>query len=118
MSGKTEAVIDTANEVRLVGRISVQPEERILPSGDAMWSFRVVVPRAEGDTGSRQRVDALDCAAWSARSRRSVAGWNADDVVEVHGAVRRRFFNTAAGAASRFEIEMIRGRVIRRAASA
>ena len=118
MSERAGAASEAANEVRLVGRISVQPEERVLPSGDAMWSFRVVVPRAEGEVRLRQTVDALDCAAWSARSRRSVAGWNVDDVVEVRGAVRRRFFTTAGGAASRFEIEMSRGRVIRRAASA
>ncbi|MGH3361264.1 MAG: single-stranded DNA-binding protein [Nocardioides sp.] len=118
MTQRTGAATGAANEVRLIGRVSRQPEERVLPSGDAMWSFSVVVPRAEGRTRSRQTVDALDCAAWSARSRRSVAGWNANDVVEVHGAVRRRFFKTGGGAASRFEIEVTRGRVIHRAASA
>jgi single-strand DNA-binding protein len=106
------------NEVRLVGRVSQQPEERVLPSGDSVWSFRVVVPRPEGKAGSRAQVDAVDCCVWSGRVRRSVASWRVDDVVEVNGSVRRRFFRTAQGAASRFEVEVTSGRLIRRAASA
>ena len=103
------------NEVRLVGRVSQAPEQRELPSGDVLWTFRVVVPRPA--TSGRGTVDALECAAWSARARRSVASWQPDDVVEVSGAVRRRFFRTAGGAASRVEVEVSRGRLIRRAGS-
>ncbi|CAI9415313.1 single-stranded DNA-binding protein [Nocardioides sp. T2.26MG-1] len=105
-----------ANEVRLVGRVSQQPEERVLPSGDSVWTFRVVVPRAV-QSRSRQSVDALECAAWSPRARRSVSTWAADDVVEVSGSLRRRFFRAAGGAASRVEVEMSSGRVIGRAGS-
>ena len=113
---KKDVAVDAAiNEVRLVGRISQAPEERMLPSGDVLWTFRVVVPRAE--PSGRGTVDALECAAWSPRARRSVASWRADDVVEVSGAVRRRFFRTGAGAASRVEVEVSRGRLIRRAGS-
>ena len=108
---------DAVNEVRLVGRISAPPEERVLPSGDAVWTFRVVVPRPEDQVRSRQSVDALECAAWSGRVRRSVAGWAVDDVVEVTGSVRRRFFRAGGAPASRFEIEVTAGRLIRRAAS-
>ena len=113
---KKEAAADAvANEVRLVGRVSQMPEEKVLPSGDVLWTFRVVVPRP--DAAGRNAVDALECAAWSARARRSVASWQADDVVEVSGAVRRRFFRTGSGAASRVEVEVSRGRLIRRAGS-
>jgi single-strand DNA-binding protein len=111
----TTVVSETANEVRLVGRVSQEPEERVLPSGDTIWTFRVVVPRPERP--GRATVDALECAAWSARARRSVSGWHAGDVVEVSGSMRRRFFRGAGGAASRVEVEMSSGRVIRRAGS-
>ena len=104
----------STNEVRLVGRLSRPPEERVLPSGDTVWTFRVVVDRPRGGQ-SRQSVDALECAAWSPRTRRSVSRWAEGDVVEVTGALRRRFFRTGAGAASRVEVEMIAGRLIRRA---
>jgi single-strand DNA-binding protein len=118
VSAQQPTAIEAVNEVRLVGRVSQPPEERVLPSGDTLWSFRVVVPRPEGSTRSRQQVDAVDCCVWSGRVRRSVASWRADDVVEVSGSVRRRFFRTAQGVASRFEVEVSAGRLIRRAASA
>lgn len=113
---KTEAKAEVANEVRLVGRLSQDPEERVLPSGDSVWTFRVVVPR-ERPGKSRQSVDAIECAAWSARARRSASSWSADDVVEVVGALHRRFFRAGGAVASRVEVEMTSGRVIRRAAS-
>ena len=111
------AVAEAAvNEVRLVGRISSAPEERVLPSGDAVWTFRIVVSRAE--TGrSRQSVDALECAVWAGRVRRSVTTWGAGDVVEVTGAMRRRFYRAGGAVASRVEVEVAGGRLIRRAAS-
>ena len=102
------------NEVRLVGRLSRDPEERVLPSGDAVWTFRLVVPRPEGGR-SRQSVDTLECAVWGGRVRGSVATWAADDVVEVTGSLRRRFFATGGGRASRVEIEVASGRLVRRA---
>jgi single-strand DNA-binding protein len=106
------------NEIRLVGRLSQAPSERVLPSGDTIWTFRVVVPRGEGSTRSRQTVDSIECTVWSGRVRRSVPGWRQDDVVEVSGALRRRFFRAAGAPASRVEVEVSAGRVIRRAASA
>jgi single-strand DNA-binding protein len=116
---KSRAATEVAmsNEVRLVGRVSQDPEERELPSGDTVWTFRVVVPRTVPAGRSRQSVDAIECAAWSARARRSVSGWSAGDVVEVVGALHRRFFRAGGAAASRVEVEMASGRVIRRAAS-
>jgi len=107
---------EAVNEVRLTGRISAGPEERVLPSGDVLWTFRLVVPRPAG-RATRQGVDALECAVWGGRVRRSVAGWRQGDVVEVTGAIRRRFFRAAGGAASRVEIEVDAGRLIRRAAT-
>jgi single-strand DNA-binding protein len=118
MAVRQATVAEAVNEVRLVGRLSQRPEERVLPSGDSVWTFRLVVPRPAGEARARQQVDALECAVWSGRARRSVATWQADDVVEVTGAIRRRFFRAAGGAASRVEVEVRGARVIRRAASA
>ncbi|MBC9735476.1 single-stranded DNA-binding protein [Nocardioides marmotae] len=124
MSARTKGEVPAAdrrdehiNEVRLVGRVSQAPAERVLPSGDAVWTFRLAVTRT-GDQGrSKQTVDALDCAVWAARPRRSILTWQVDDVVEVAGSVRRRFFRTGAGAASRTEVEVRSAKVIRRAGS-
>ena len=116
MTTRTEDQTTCANEVRLVGRVSGAPQEKELPSGDRMWTFRVVVSRAS--PRGRQTVDALECVAWSARTRRSVATWQDGDVVELTGALRRRFYRAGAATVSRVEVEATRTRVIRRAGSA
>jgi single-strand DNA-binding protein len=116
---------ELVNEVTLVGRVSLAPTGRELPSGDQLWTFRVVVPRPpvtrprRAESGRRGgMVDALDCAVWTAGARRTVKGWREGDVVRVSGAVRRRFFRSGAGSASRVEIEVTGGQLIRRAATA
>ncbi|WP_235530231.1 MULTISPECIES: single-stranded DNA-binding protein [unclassified Nocardioides] len=103
------------NQVVLEGRLSKSPEEKILPSGDAVWTLRVVVPRPEGD---RPGVDWVDCSVWSARLRRSVAKWGAGDVVVVEGVLRRRFFRVGGAPVSRLEVEATAGRLIRRSVPA
>ncbi len=104
------------NQVTLQGRLAAAPAERVLPSGDVVWSFRVIVERPPGGR-SRQRVDALECVAWVSRVRRSVATWRVGDQVAVEGALRRRFFRSGTAAASRVEVEVTSARVIRRAAT-
>jgi single-strand DNA-binding protein len=93
------------NEVRLRGRVSGEPEERVLPSGDTVVSFRVVVDRPAG-SGGRARVDTLDCAAFRPGVQRSVLRWEAGDEVEVEGSLHRRFFAAGGGRASRYEVEV------------
>ena len=107
---------DLVNEVRLVGKVSGDPQEKELPSGDVLVSFLVVVPR-RGPVRTKVTVDALECVAWSARARRSASSWRPGDVVEVTGALRRRFFTVGAGRVSRTEVEVARGRLVRRATS-
>jgi single-strand DNA-binding protein len=99
------------NQVRLVGRVSGVPEERELPSGDALVSWRVVVdrppPRRPPAAGTRPpTIDTLDCVAWSGPVRRTARGLADGDVVSVEGALRRRFWRAGAGAASRCEVEV------------
>lgn len=101
------------NEVRLVGRVSGAPETREMPSGDTLLLWRLVVPRDEprrrrtGEAEPRRlpTVDTIDIACWSASARRAAARLTADDIVEVTGALRRRFFRGGSGAQSRYEVE-------------
>lgn len=106
-----------SNEVRLVGRVGSKPEERVLPSGESLWTFRITVARPPAKAtsrGSRQRSDSLDCAVWGGRPRRTVSTWAKGDLVEVTGSVRKRFFQAGGATASRVEVEVTRARVIRR----
>ena len=105
------------NTVVLRGRISMLPEERRLPSGDVIVSTRVVVdrgtpPAKSGRGRSRQRVDALDCVAWSAQAKRAVRRWQLGDEVCVEGAIRRRFFRSERGLVSRVEVEVLTARLV------
>ncbi|MHB8341147.1 MAG: single-stranded DNA-binding protein [Mycobacteriales bacterium] len=90
------------NEVLLVGRLSAPAEERALPSGDLVVTWRLVVERPPGPGA---RVDTVDCVARGATLRRRALRWRGGEEVEVAGALRRRFFRSAAGVASRYEIE-------------
>jgi single-strand DNA-binding protein len=110
---------EAVNEVRLLGRLAADPQLRELPSGDTVWNLRVVVERRvlPGKAKPRQRVDSLECAVWSGRLKKQVEKWEAGDVVEVDGALRRRFFRAGGATASRVEVELTGGRIIRRAGS-
>ena len=110
-----QEAIEAANVVRLVGRISQPAQERALPSGDVVAGFRVVVPRAA--RASRPGSDSLACSAWTARMRRTAERWAVGDWVELEGAIRSRFYRGATGPASIVEVEVTRGRIIRRAAT-
>ena len=107
-----------ANEVRLVGRVAGEVTALELPSGDDLVTFRISVGRADAGAGTRQKVDSVPCCAWTARVRRSALSWRVGDVVEVSGAVRCRFFQTARGLGSRVEVEVASARLIRRAPDA
>ena len=106
--------LTAVNEVRLVGRLATVAETKELPSGDTLVSFRLVVARAH-PAARRQSVDTLEGVVWAGRAKRSVLSWREGDVVEVTGALRRRFFRTGAGTASRAEVEVATGRLVRRA---
>ena len=117
------------NVVRLTGRISAEPQARELPSGDLIVHLRVVVPRqvlVPGQEGARSRradhvpaggrtraprVDTIEVTCWSGLVRRSALRLRVGDLVEVHGALRRRFFRTGPVLQSRYDVE---ARVVRR----
>lgn len=111
VEGQAPAQAESRNEVVLVGRVSGEPEERELPSGDLLVAWRVVVTRPAtkraAPAGVRApTVDTLDCVAWTSPVRRTARGLADGDVVVVEGALRRRFWRAGAGAASRTEVEV------------
>ena len=93
------------NEVVLTGRVSATPEERELPSGDRLVTFRVIVDRPPERGSTKRAVDVIDVACWGGRVRRSALALAAGDPVRVEGSLRRRFFAAGAGRASRYEVE-------------
>ena len=97
----------SVNAVRLSGRVSAAPEARMLPSGDEVVSFRLIVPRSPAARRrSKQRVDTIECSAWTARLRRSVRRLAAGDAVTVTGELRRRFTRGAGGPMSWVNVDL------------
>jgi single-strand DNA-binding protein len=88
------------NEIALVGRVTSPAAERVLPSGDTIVSWRVTVDRDGGG------FDVIDCSAWTAKTRRSAGAWHKGDVVEITGALRRRFWRAGGALASAYDVEV------------
>lgn len=91
------------NEVHLIGRMSGAGEV-VLPSGDPVATFRIVVDRPERE--GRAGVDALECVGWLAAVRRRAASLGDGEWVEATGHLRRRFWRAGDGPRSRVEVEV------------
>lgn len=96
------------NEVMVCGRISGLAEERELPSGDTVVQLRLVVPRSGPRAragGGGATVDTIDVACWTKALQRKAVRLKPNDLVTVRGALRRRFWRSPGGPASRYEVE-------------
>ena len=115
-----ESMAGGENTVVLAGKVAGDPADRRLPSGDVLVTWRLVVrrppPARRAPEGIRRiSVDTIDCASWRGDVRRAVHSWSDGDVVRVEGSLRRRFWRTATGTASRCEVEVTRVRRLSRA---
>lgn len=108
------AVIDR-NDVVLRGRLSAPPELRPLPSGDTLLVLKLVV-RREKPRPRGPRSDVITCVTLLPVVQRYAAAWTTDDVVEVEGALQRRFWRTPTGTAVAYEVNCRRGRRLARGA--
>lgn len=99
VKSENEEVDYSLNDVLLRGRVSAVATSKELPSGDKVVEFRLIVTREE-----RQGVDTLDIAAWSAKSRKLALALQPDEWVEISGSIHRRFWQSPAGVASRWQV--------------
>lgn len=102
------------NEVTLVGRLSADPAERTLPSGDTVVSWRVVVQRPPDPSRTAVTVDTIDCVARTAALGRRALTWLPGETMEMTGALRRRFWRAGDGVRSRYEVEVAAARRVAR----
>jgi len=101
-SAEIEEIDLSLNDLLLRGRVSAAATTKELPSGDKVVEFRLIVTRE-----NREGVDTLDIAAWSAKSRKTALSLAPDEWVEISGAIHRRFWQSPAGLASRWQVEAI-----------
>ena len=88
------------NNCLLRGRVSAPAVDKELPSGEHVVEFRLIITREK-----REGVDTLDIASWSAKNRRTALTFKGGEWIEVSGSVRRRFWQSPTGLASRWQIE-------------
>jgi single-strand DNA-binding protein len=108
------SVIDR-NDVVLRGRLSAPPELRPLPSGDTLLLFKIVV-RREQTRPRGPRSDVITCVSYLPALQRYAAAWTTVEVVEVVGALQRRFWRTPTGTAVAYEVNCRRGHKVGRPA--
>lgn len=98
---------DVVNRVLLRGRVADVAEQRTLPSGDEIVSFRLIVDRsAAAKRRSRQLVDTFDCSAWTARLRAKALRLEPGDRIEISGELRRLFSSRGGGVSSRVFVDL------------
>ena len=93
-----EEIDYSLNDVALRGWVTTIATERELPSGDLVVQFRIAITRPEGG------VDTIDLESWSAKTRRSALSLKDGEWVEIQGSIRRRFWKSGQGLASRWQV--------------
>lgn len=101
-SAVEEDVDFSLNDCLLRGRVSACAVDKQLPNGEHVVEFRLIINRE-----SRDGVDTLDIAAWSAKNRKIALSLQPGEWIEIEGAVRRRFWQSPSGVASRWQIEAL-----------
>jgi single-strand DNA-binding protein len=92
------------NRVHLLGRVSSLAVSKQMPSGDLVVEFRLVVDR-KSKRAVKREVDTLHITAWLARPQKRALSLKINDWVEVEGSIRRRFWKSPTGLASRWQVE-------------
>jgi single-strand DNA-binding protein len=81
------------NDVSLVGRLSDTPLVKTLPSGDLIMLWRLIVDRPAAERRTPRRVvDTINCVTFDRGLFGAAHAWRPDQLLEVHGALRRRFW--------------------------
>jgi single-strand DNA-binding protein len=81
------------NAVSLVGRLSDTPLIKTLPSGDLIMLWRLIVDRPPAERRTPKRVvDTIDCVTFDNRLFGPAREWRPDQLLEIRGALRRRFW--------------------------
>ncbi|SEM00901.1 single-stranded DNA-binding protein [Nonomuraea pusilla] len=97
------------NEVVLVGRLSAAAEEQVMPSGDTVTKWRVIVRRRWAGQRPGKRggslADSIPCVTFDAATAEIVRGLKPRDRLEVKGSVRCRVYGPPGAKMFRYEVE-------------
>ncbi len=94
------------NEVVLAGRVTAEPAVRELPSGTHLTTWRISVTRPPADQRPNRPVDPITCVSFRPSIEEATRGWRIGDLIQVSGALRRRFWRSPNGSNSVVEVEV------------
>ncbi|GIH94605.1 single-stranded DNA-binding protein [Planobispora siamensis] len=92
------------NEVVLTGRLPELVQVKTLQSGTRFGTWRLIVRRRHRGRGAR--VDTIPCVSFDPGVVDAVTCWLPDDMVEVTGSLRRRWWGSDKTKASGYEVEV------------
>jgi single-strand DNA-binding protein len=101
-----EQIKGTVNRVELVGWIGAEPDQRFVPSGTAVCSFRVATKRWAGrsDDGSRTvETDWTTVEAWEKLAERCAQSLHKGSRVRVVGSLHTRSWEDRESGQKRFK---------------
>ena len=96
--------MEHVNEIVLIGRLSGEPEWRDLPGRDQVAVWRLIVEHRDARS-PQDAIDTIRCVTYDPRLQAAVRTWSHGDVIEVHGALRHRFWKSPTGPRGVYEVE-------------
>ena len=104
--------VTSVNEVKVVGRLGSHVGVKVLPSGDEITVFSIVVDRPARDIRGTTRIDTIACVTSKAQLGARLRNWQPGSWVEAEGVLRRRFWRAGGGLGSAMEVDVRRVRVV------
>lgn len=98
--------MEHVNDIRLVGRLSGEPEWRSLPGGTVAVVWRVVVEHRNARS-PQDAIDTIRCVTYDPAVQEDIHAWRHGDLVEVRGALRHRFWRGPTGPRGLYEVEAV-----------
>ncbi|GAA3160701.1 hypothetical protein GCM10010466_59540 [Planomonospora alba] len=92
------------NEVALVGRLPEPVQIKSSRSGTGFAVWRLIVRRQQRGRGAR--VDTIPCVSFEPGVVESALAWLPDDMIEVVGSLRRRWWGGKEAKSSGYEVEV------------
>ena len=108
----TTTTFTAANEVRIVGRLGARVGVKVLPSGDEVTVFSIIVDRPVRELRGTTKIDTIACVTSRGQLGVRIRNWEAGRWVEAQGVLRRRFWRSGGGLGSAMEVDVRRVKAV------
>lgn len=102
----------SANEVRVVGRLGSNVGVKVLPSGDEITVFSIIVDRPAREIRGTTRIDTIACVTSRVQIGSRLSNWEPGRWIEAEGVLRRRFWRAGGGLGSAMEVDVRRVKAV------